>query len=268
MELAEIKQYFHNFFTNTNDDQQVLFASFFAAFPYKALSNVASLQTYFNEFPYNKISKQLHTESDFQMYYDDFEICAQANKESIRKYNPDLNIWKSIGLGSSELKHCQLLSWLFDPRGEHGQQDLFLRCFLEVIDCLSIYDGNQMFSVVREDHVGEFGRLDISIGNSQFCIIIEVKINSAEQIDQIPRYAEYLKRHSAWRNIPIDKCKLIYLTPDRRLSLGCTSEVICIDWNAVSRALELFCDKCINPEVVYLVDQYREYLNKKDLVCP
>lgn len=267
MELAVIEQYFNDFFA-TIDNDQVSFELFYATFPYKELTNISSFETYFDEFPFNTITKQLHTEPDFQMYYDEFEKCAQADKEAIRKYNPDLNIWESIGLGTYELKHCQFLSWLFDPRGEHGQQDLFLRCFLEEIECLSIYNGNQMFSVTREDHVGEFGRLDISIGNSQFWLIIEVKINAAEQIDQIPRYAEYLKKRSEWRNIPISNCKIVYLTPDRRPSSDRTSEIICIDWNTVSHALELFCDKCINTEVTNLVHQYRTFLNKKDLVCP
>jgi hypothetical protein len=264
MNIIDIEKYFSDFanLTNNLDSYILSLSSFYSDFPFTGISaDVSILNTFFNGFPYTTSLELKKKEFDYSYYFSCFYEQIALDKEALREHNSAINIWKSIGIGKHEVKHCHFLTWLFDPIGDHGQQDLFLRCFLQEIKLSSIYSGKKLFSVSREDSVGEFGRLDISIGNSQFWLIIEVKIDANEQTDQIVRYRNYLDKLSVWYRIPAENCKLIFLTPDTRKPRDLSVDVVCIGWHRISNAMELFCKDCRNIFVREIVNQYRDFID-------
>ena len=121
----------------------------------------------------------------------------QAEKESKGEF---FNIFSILKMETDEVNtHSAFLAELLNPKGSHGQQDLFLRKFLETIvhtDKLNI----QNAQVCMEFTIGPIsenyetgGRIDILIHlpKAKYLILIENKINAGDQKLQLFRYNQY-----------------------------------------------------------------------------
>ncbi|PAW95241.1 hypothetical protein CKK33_17730 [Mucilaginibacter sp. MD40] len=125
------------------------------------------------------------------------------------------NVFRILKLESSEVRmHSAFIAELLNPKGSHGQGDLFLKLFTQ----LFCFKGNEIDTgsciVEIEKHTGfisedgtEGGRIDIVItdGNKN-SVIIENKIYAGDQRNQLVRY------HRFHNNADI-----IYLTLDGKL---------------------------------------------------
>lgn len=112
----------------------------------------------------------------------------------------NFNVFRILKLESSEVRmHSAFLAELLNPRGSHGQKDIFLKLFIKAF----CFKGNDIDSstceVIIEKHTGflnnektEGGRLDILIrdGNHNQ-IVIENKIYAGDQTNQLTRYYLY-----------------------------------------------------------------------------
>lgn len=107
------------------------------------------------------------------------------------------NIFDSLGIVRTEIRHSNFLAWLLDPNESHGQGSLFLNAIL--MDLLRQsppalrpfspiqLDGAEMRGVrVRREH----RNIDIQIecDEPRFVIAIENKIDSREHSNQLGRY--------------------------------------------------------------------------------
>lgn len=126
----------------------------------------------------------------------------------------NFNIFKILGLTSNEVRtHSAFLSELLNPKGSHGQKEVFLKLFCEKFNCLD-FDYNsanveveKRIGLINEDY-SEGGNIDILItDNKRNAIIIENKIYANDQEKQMTRYYNYAKRNH-------EKCYLFYLTLD------------------------------------------------------
>ncbi len=125
----------------------------------------------------------------------------------------NFNVFKILKLEASEVRlHSAFIAELLDPKGTHGQEDIFLNLFIKsfcfkqtLIDCKSC-------NVEIEKHTGfinekgtEGGRIDIIITDTttNHHIIIENKIYAGDQNNQLVRYNTYSPNSD-----------LIYLTLD------------------------------------------------------
>lgn len=119
----------------------------------------------------------------------------------------EFNLFDLLNLWRDENTHSQMLTWLLDPKGNHGIGDYFLRMFLHEIKALPRNNANVGWSEAqakREWHYnidGETGRLDILIINEEAKVLfaIENKIFSTEGIDeegisQLTRYRTALEK--------------------------------------------------------------------------
>lgn len=131
----------------------------------------------------------------------------QKEKEILK--NEKFNIFSVLNIETRENKtHSAFLSELLNPTGSHLKGNIFLKSFLEIIECNSL-DLNTAF-VVTEKDIGPRndilkcgGRIDIFISDhSGNCISIENKIYAGDQYTQIERYCNYNK----------DLNKVYYLT--------------------------------------------------------
>jgi|SRR5665647_125501 len=121
------------------------------------------------------------------------------HKEISRLSGADFNVFKIVKVISDEVRHSAFLAELLNPKGSHGQEEVFLRLFVEK---LGIKDFQCQTAVANvEQHIGAVtdtngGRIDILIddknGNH---IIIENKIYANDGDNQLIRYHNFNKQN-------------------------------------------------------------------------
>lgn len=108
----------------------------------------------------------------------------------------NFNMFKVIDVTTDEVRlHSKFLAELLNPKGSHGQGDVFLKLFVEEF---SIKDFDiETAKVFVEKHIGKTtethgGRIDILIENKDNSkIVIENKIYALDQPNQLLRYHNY-----------------------------------------------------------------------------
>jgi hypothetical protein len=130
--------------------------------------------------------------------------------ENVRERGEDFNIFSILKMETDETKtHSGMIVALLDPKGNHYQNDTFLKLFLNVIGYDP--DENLEFTKVKAEHnlgpipkdYSEGGFIDILISfPSGKAIAIENKINAGDQPKQMYRYSLYKS----------GACTLYYLT--------------------------------------------------------
>jgi hypothetical protein len=112
---------------------------------------------------------------------------------------PSFNLFDVASLGHREEVHTRLLSFLLDPRREHGLGDVFARTFTAAaLGEAQRWEGKG-FIVYREwpfsDSAGR-GRIDLLLVDYDACraLIIENKIRSGEHGDQLSRYWQAIQQ--------------------------------------------------------------------------
>jgi hypothetical protein len=140
---------------------------------------------------------------------------AEAEQRHIdRRLATQFNVFDLIEPDENRLS--DILAWLLDPKGNHGQGDLFLRLLFKQLGLSSAPNVMKNAAVRRE--APTFGilkyrrRIDVLV-EAGVLLAIENKVDSLEQRDQVKDYLEHL-RHCT------QNCRtrstLIYLSPDRR----------------------------------------------------
>ena len=128
------------------------------------------------------------------------------------------NIFKILGIGHYEVRtHSPILGDLLNPKGSHGQGDVFLRLFIDQLDIKDFDPASARLEL--EYHIGPVteksgGRIDIVILDAKgHAIFIENKIYASDQEKQLQRYRD--------RNA---QARLFYLTLKGDLPVGFTEE--------------------------------------------
>jgi len=116
-----------------------------------------------------------------------------------------------------ENKLSDVLAWLLDPRESHGQGDLFLRLLFKQLGLGA--DAKLTAGAMVQREAPTFGiqkyrrRMDVLVKAGAW-LVIENKVDSLEQPEQVKDYLEHL--HRCTRSRPIQGA-LIYLTTNGRL---------------------------------------------------
>jgi hypothetical protein len=118
-----------------------------------------------------------------------------------------------------ENRLSDVLKLLLDPRGAHGQGDLFLRLLIAKLDTGLRTKHTKYATVQREaptlriDNIRR--RIDVLVDAGDL-VAIENKVDAAEQPEQVKDYLEHLRRCIQDRSVGKDcsvRGTLIYLTP-------------------------------------------------------
>jgi DNA-directed RNA polymerase subunit N (RpoN/RPB10) len=115
-----------------------------------------------------------------------------------------------------ENKLSDILKLLLDPKGEHGQGDLFLRLLIEKLDIGLTTKHTQHALVEREaptHGIEKYRRRIDVLAEAGDWVAIENKVDSSEQPEQVKDYLGHLRyctRGNGHRFV------LIYLTPEGR----------------------------------------------------
>lgn len=115
-----------------------------------------------------------------------------------------------------ENKLSDILADLLDPKGTHGQGDLFLRRLFEQLGIVETGKLGEDAIVQREALTDKISnhlrRIDLLV-RAGVLLAIENKVDSFEQTDQVKDYLEYLCQCAKEKAI---QTVLIYLTPNGR----------------------------------------------------
>ncbi len=175
------------------------------------------LQSYKNFEKQNENNKILYYKWKYDNLFSGYKAIKNTIKIYNRKFSENYNIFKVLGIQTSEVKaHTPFLYNLLDPKGSHGQGDLFLMTFFnKFIDEDKreslILSNTDDYYLRMEKRANDKGRMDIYITskdlNKSFGIVIENKIYAGDQEDQLDRYDNFLRTQG------FDTKILIYLTP-------------------------------------------------------
>jgi len=120
------------------------------------------------------------------------------------------NIFRICGVNHYEVTHSAILTELLSNNSSHSFGNKFLIAFLKVLKSENLLSEDYHFSleeikIIPEFSIGELGRIDILIKNSNQCLIIENKIYADDGKEQLKRYETYAKNNFV-------DYKLFYLT--------------------------------------------------------
>ena len=180
------------------------------------------------------------------------------------------NIFKELRMESDEVRlHSRFLASMLNPCGSHGQGDLFLKSFVEMISTLNEKNGKTITftstTCVEVEKVINGGRIDLYISDLNNEIIIENKIFADDQVKQMQRYKDFAD--SQKKNSSI----LIYLTLDGREpseqscgSLQKDGDYICMSYkdNIVRWLKE--CIKYVNNDACSVKEIIKQYIKTID----
>lgn len=129
----------------------------------------------------------------------------------------NFNIFNILGLTTNEVRmHSALLGELLNPKGSHGQKEVFLKLFCEQFyikefNCEKAHLSTEKYIGKILDDYSDGGFLDIILHDSynNSAIIIENKILARDQHKQLERYYNYAS--TAYKSF-----HLFYLTLDGR----------------------------------------------------
>lgn len=195
----------------------------------------------------------------------------------------NFNIFSILGLQSRETRlHSKLINELLNPKGKHGQKDLFLRLFIDLLNgkisgslesdgsgvsYVQIIDfktetastGIEVYAGKINDEGTEGGRIDIVINDNQgHGIIIENKIWASDQPNQLLRYHNYGNTKFRFH--------IIYLTIDGKIPTNYSTgsekfDYLCISYKEeILKWLELCRKECTQLPIIR--ETLTQYINQ------
>jgi hypothetical protein len=150
------------------------------------------------------------TAAGLAAFYNALALRLNLLRESRRELNSylalEFNVFSYIE--PDEARLSSLIGELLSKDGSHGQGDLFLRKFLDLLKVRTDFTKAVLRREVRfRDPLGSGGSIDllIDLDDGRFGIGIENKPRASEQQEQLQRYQAYLEREYA------DSYCLVYL---------------------------------------------------------
>jgi len=134
---------------------------------------------------------------------DFYQLVNDSRLTHLEKLITRFNPFKIIGVERREIKHSNVLSWMFEPKGHHGFGDRFVKDFLLEsiaynIDAHNDYiTGEDVLGVDFSDIVvkREYKNIDILlVSHSQKLVVaIENKIDASESEHQLSKYEDIVQ---------------------------------------------------------------------------
>ena len=192
-----------------------------------------------------------------------------ARAEAFRR-GESFNVFRLCRVDHYETLHSAILAEWLDPKGSHGQGNLFLKLFLQRLDTEDLSDFHTETASVFTEFVTEEGRLDILLTDGAgAAVIIENKIYASDQDRQLRRYSAYAKSRTDW-----NRHAILYLTlygDEASLQSGegvrydCISyETTVLDW--LGDCAKEVCDKPFLRETLAQYQGLIRQLTGKDMV--
>ena len=174
----------------------------------------------------------------------------------------NFNIFEILNISHLEIKHSDVLAYLFNNKESHNLKDTFLKEFIYEVEAASNIDLNltldDSYTIKREYAIPK-GFVDLLLISYKHktIIVIENKIQSKERDNQLKKYKEHFKDKGAGY-----KLVFIYLTMnDEKAS---DDEYISVNYTTVIKSLErVLRYKNCSEKIEYFLEDYLEILLKK-----
>lgn len=147
--------------------------------------------------------------------------------------------WDIAGVGRDEVKNSAILAWLLNPKGNHGLDDSALSALLAKLHLKFGFPktpGNYCFVRTEANPDGDItNRVDIEIDSENFYLLIEVKIDALEGVEQLKRYGRLAASQASGR-----PWSLLFLTVNGQKSNTAAeyaAKVFPLSWCDLSRLL-------------------------------
>jgi hypothetical protein len=207
----------------------------------------------------------------------ELEALEQARERYSPQLAPDFSIFDYVD--TSELGLSRILGDLLNPKGKHGQKDLFLRCFIE--RCLPNLDDNgwQEFKdnlsktkIKLEERtwaIHSYRRMDIYLSQSaKFGICIENKPYTIDQKQQLVDYAMELETRR------LQKFHLVYLNEKgvphqdsldeaSKEKLEANKQISYVKYTELAKCLEYCVENIPNTDVSNFIRKLILFINKQ-----
>lgn len=156
------------------------------------------------------MSEKDFSEADFDKFVRQFSEYLDAANESKKRGNNDYNPLKAVQSPNDEVNmHSGFLVSLLDTRGEHYQDDLFLKLFLQTLGLKNWFGETKNAQVLKEKK-----NIDIHINNGEKHTIIENKIWYDDRDGQIARYIKEIHGNfSDDESVSYENIAVVYLSP-------------------------------------------------------
>lgn len=146
----------------------------------------------------------------------DFLTAFEAVHRRVWRSRVDFNVFDLLKVTTNEVCHSGVLAWLLDAESGHGQGDLFMRAFAELLQ-LDLLPRAFARYQVRTELAGAESIIDVTVfRRGEFLIYLENKILAMEGIEQLEREFRDMRRLGAALHVPTDRQFAIFLTPDGR----------------------------------------------------
>lgn len=136
--------------------------------------------------------------------------------EELSPWTNKLNIFDVLKITRTEIRHSNMLSWLFDANENHGLGDKFISLFMHALVSNNQIQSTQIFEYLLSDFYSfsvyrEWKNIDLLLVShkEKIVIAIENKVGSHEHDNQLCRYRnQIIQTFSDYQQL------FIYLTPD------------------------------------------------------
>ena len=180
------------------------------------------------------------------------------------------NIFETLDIVNAEIRHSNVLAWLFDPNSNHGLSESFLKQFLkffisenkEYIKAdINLFDF-EIFDYSDVEIRREWNNIDLLIilnePSKKVCITIENKISSIEHSDQLQRYRKII--NDEFKNF--EKI-FIFLSPNNVIPSD--ENWVCLTYTTVAKLIEDLLDskkESLSNNVYNFINQYNIVLRR------
>jgi len=149
------------------------------------------------KFPLDSKSTQMSNRNlQIKSLFDSIKVLEDTMPDDARY---DFNVFSILRRENDEVNlHSRFIHDLLNPKGLHGQGDIFLRLFLQQIGILN-------FDTRNTKAKREYKNIDIFVTNDHTAIIVENKIHADDQDLQLERYYQFVRDG-------FDQVHVVYLT--------------------------------------------------------
>jgi len=189
--------------------------------------------------------------------------------EQIEAMLSDFNPFETLNLVNAEIRHSNMLAWLFGPDKNHGLGSYFLNLFLKhfISENKTSVEGLDIFSIEMLNFSNvevrrEWKNIDILIlieeEDQKIAVGIENKVKSSEHGQQLFRYRQEIEKEFASY-----KKLYIYLTPE--ISIPSDDFWVNFNYGAVSELLDhTFRNRKdqMNEKIFSFIEQYNKILKR------
>ncbi len=183
---------------------------------------------------------------------------------------PNINLFKILRVGPTEIRHSNFLSWLFDREETHLHKNEFLKIFLSCANPVFENQENLLEQITPSitkpyDTRREYQDMDISLVFENSYIIIENKINHTLQKHQPSKYEKTARTECDHLGIPYQNIFFILLSvyeEDLTLLRKINTKSYTVNYRTFFKELKKNFEIIESPILLKIVKQYMKTIIK------